>query len=197
MERSDIALKTSAGLDIYTPCHDGKMAHSHLPVHLESFYVGKVLTVSELSEYIAPGEVFETSFDIFVKGDNGIRSFSKESLYVPAFEVLVSEVNQLQSITNFALLRVYQKKRVIEFLKELLFNMSYDPSLIRIPIFATYNYNGNDCISQEDISQYVEINFNSQAWQDFLEKIAVDQPLRESAYVYSTLVKQMVGKKAL
>ena len=89
MEMCEIALKTSEGLDIYTPCPDGKMAHSHLPAHLESSYVGKVLTVSELSEYIAPGEVFETSFDIFVNGDNGIRSFSEK--YANVQNLLCSE----------------------------------------------------------------------------------------------------------
>jgi hypothetical protein len=168
-----------------------------MPAYLESFYDGKVLTEQELHEYIGPGEVFETSHDIFVNSEHGIRSFSKESLYGPALEVIVSELNKLQSIGNFASLRESEKGRVIEFLKELLYCMPEFSELIRIPIFATYRYNEQDCLPQDEISQYVEIYFNSYAWQDFLEKIVIDYTLRESTYVYSALVKHMIEKRIL
>lgn len=195
--KKEIALKTAKGLDIYMPRPDDRWVHRHLPAYLESFYSGMVLNESDLLKYIGPGEVFETSYDIFVNSGHGIKSFSKESLYGPALEILVSEVERLHSIENFASLRASQKERVIEFLKELLYNMSETHEVIRIPIFATYRYNEQDGIPQDEISQYIEINFSSTPWSDFLEKIDFDHTLCDSVYVYSALVKQMIGKRVL
>ena len=197
MDRNEIAWRTEAGLNIYTRSSDGTMVYSCLPSYLEPYYIGKVLTDSELLECIGQGEVFETSDSILVNSGNGLLTYSKDSLFRGALEVILEEVEKLQDIENFSMLRVSQKKRLVEFLKEGIYNMTEDVKLIRIPIFATYRYNDQDCIPQDELSQYVEISFSSPAWRFFLDKIRIDQMLCESTYVYSLLVKHMIGKQIL
>ncbi len=197
MDRNEIAWQTAAGLDIYTRSSDGTVVHSYLPSYLEAYYPCKVLTDLELLECIGKRGAFETSDSVLIQSGSGLLSYSKDILYSKALEVMVAEVEKLQNIENFSNLRMSQKERVVEFLKECLYNMSELPESIRIPIFATYRYNEQNYVLQDEISQYVEIYLSSPVWRDFLDKIPVDQTLCESTYVYSVLVKHMIGKQIL
>lgn len=191
--KEEVALKTKAGLDIYISEGPEVVSYHHIPSYLESFYMGETIVISQLHEHLCPGQVFETSDSVFVNDDNVVKSYLKSQLYADAVDRIVSEVDKVQIISGFASLKGNQQLRLKRYLMEMLYNLQENPGLIRVPVLATYDYNNAELIPVEDIPAYVELDFGAKAILDYFSGISFNQTLCKSRFVYSYILKHLIG----